>query len=80
VQIRVRYVPVPVTGTVFAGTGTVWKNPTRGIPVTSPSNAGGPPVGGVLLAPLLGQPKVPTLTAAALANASPMEQKQINAW
>jgi hypothetical protein len=26
------------TGTVFAGTGTVWKNPTRGIPVTSPTN------------------------------------------
>ena len=36
VQKRVRYVPVPVTGTVFAGTGTVWKIPTRGVPVTNP--------------------------------------------
>ena len=36
-QIRVRYVPAPVTGTVFAGTGTVWKIPTRGIPVPNPT-------------------------------------------
>ena len=40
-------------------------------------NAGGPPAGGVPLAPAPGQPEVPTLTAAALANASPMEQKQM---
>jgi hypothetical protein len=32
----VRYVPVPETGTVYAGTGMVLKFPTRGIPVTSP--------------------------------------------
>ena len=37
VQIRVRYVPAPVTGTVFVGTGTVWKIPTRGIPVPNPN-------------------------------------------
>jgi hypothetical protein len=35
-QITVRYVPIPVTGMVFAGTGTVWEIPTRGIPVTNP--------------------------------------------
>jgi hypothetical protein len=31
-----RYVPVPGTGTVYAGTGTVWENPTRGLPVLNP--------------------------------------------
>ena len=31
------YVPVPITGKVFAGTGTVWKMPTRGIPVPNPT-------------------------------------------
>ena len=36
-RITVRYVPAPVTGTVFAGTGTVWKIPTRGIPVPNPT-------------------------------------------
>ena len=40
-------------------------------------NAGGLPTGGVPLAPTPGQPEVPPLTAAALANASPMEQKQM---
>ena len=35
-QIQVRYVPAPITGTVFAGTGTVWKIPTRSIPVPNP--------------------------------------------
>jgi len=33
--------------------------------------------GGIPLAPAPAQPDVPTLTAAALANASPMEQKQM---
>ena len=28
-QVRV----VPATGTVFGGAGTVWENPTRGLPV-----------------------------------------------
>jgi len=37
-QITVRYVPVPDTGTVYAGTGAVWENPTRGIPVPNPSH------------------------------------------
>ena len=36
-QIRVRYVPVPDTGAVFAG--TVWKMPTRGIPVPNPNSS-----------------------------------------
>jgi polyadenylate-binding protein len=40
-------------------------------------NVGGVPTGGIPLAPAPGQPEVPTLTAAALANASPMEQKQM---
>lgn len=31
--LAVRYVPVPVAGTVFAGTGAVCEMPTRGIPV-----------------------------------------------
>ena len=30
---------VPATGTVFAGTGTVWENPTRGLPVLNPSGS-----------------------------------------
>ena len=38
VRITVRYVPAPVTGTVFAGMGTVWKIPTRGIPVPNPKD------------------------------------------
>ena len=29
-----------ITGTVFAGTGTVWEIPTRGIPVTNPTHNG----------------------------------------
>ena len=32
----VRYVPVPETGTVYAGAGTVLKFPTCGIPVPNP--------------------------------------------
>jgi hypothetical protein len=31
-----RCVPVPGTGTVYAGTGAVWENPTRGLPVLNP--------------------------------------------
>ena len=30
-------VPAPITGTVFAGTGTVWENRTRGIHMPNPS-------------------------------------------
>jgi hypothetical protein len=33
-----RYVPVPGTGTVYAGAGTVWENPTRGLPVLNPTS------------------------------------------
>ena len=33
----VRFVPVPVAGTVFAGLGAVWENPTRGLPVSNPT-------------------------------------------
>ena len=29
---------VPATGKVFAGMGTVWENPTRGLPVLNPSS------------------------------------------
>jgi hypothetical protein len=36
VLIRVRYVPVPGTGAVSAGTGAVSDLPTRGIPVPNP--------------------------------------------
>ena len=32
-----RYVPVPATGTVSAGAGTVWEKHTRGIPVWNPT-------------------------------------------
>ena len=38
VKITVRYVPVPGTGTVCAGTGAVWENPTRGIPMPNPTD------------------------------------------
>ena len=34
----VRYVPVPTTGTVYAGTGTVYEIRTRGIPVPNPND------------------------------------------
>jgi hypothetical protein len=34
----VRYVPVPATGTVYTGTGTVYEIHTRGIPVPNPSS------------------------------------------
>jgi hypothetical protein len=37
VLIAVRYVPVPATGAVSAGSGTVWENPTRGLPVLNPT-------------------------------------------
>ena len=33
-----RYVPVPSTGTVYAGTGAVWENPTCGLPVLNPNS------------------------------------------
>jgi len=33
-----RCVPAPATGTVYAGTGTVWENPTRGLPVRNPNH------------------------------------------
>jgi hypothetical protein len=36
VLLTVRYGPAPVAGTVCAGTGTVWENPTRGLPVRNP--------------------------------------------
>jgi hypothetical protein len=32
----VRYAPVPSTGTVYYGTGTVWENPTCRLPVLNP--------------------------------------------
>jgi len=35
-EITGRYVPIPATGTVSAGTGTVWGNRTRSIPVRNP--------------------------------------------
>jgi hypothetical protein len=31
-QVRV----LPMMGTVYTGTGTVWKNPTRGLPILNP--------------------------------------------
>jgi len=31
-------VPIPVAGTVSVGLGTVWENPTLGLPVSSPSD------------------------------------------
>ena len=34
--IAVRYVPVPATGVVFTGSGTVSENLTRGLPVLNP--------------------------------------------
>ena len=37
----VRYVPVPGAGTVSAGTGAVWENPTRGLPVLNPTAGSG---------------------------------------
>jgi hypothetical protein len=37
-QNRVRCVPVPATGVVFAGTGVGSDLPTRGIPVPNPSH------------------------------------------
>jgi len=37
-SITVRCVPVPATGTVSAGSGTVRENPTRGIPVANPKH------------------------------------------
>jgi hypothetical protein len=33
VMLAVRYVPAPIVGTVFAGTGAVCEMPTRGIPM-----------------------------------------------
>jgi hypothetical protein len=36
VAVTVRYVPIPEMGTVSAGTGTVSKFPTRGIPMPNP--------------------------------------------
>ena len=33
-----QYVPVPVVGTVLAGSGTVWENCTCGIPVANPKD------------------------------------------
>jgi hypothetical protein len=35
-QVRV----VPATGMVFVGTGTVWENPTRRLPVLNPIGSG----------------------------------------
>ena len=43
-EITGRYVPVTAMGTVSAGTGTVWENRTRGIPVQNPSNLRWPSV------------------------------------
>jgi hypothetical protein len=37
VRFTGRYVPAPATGTVYAGTGAVWENPTRGLPVSNPT-------------------------------------------
>jgi hypothetical protein len=39
--IAVRYVPVPATGAVFTGSGTVSENPTRGLPVLNPTRTAG---------------------------------------
>ena len=35
-----QYVPVPATGAVSAGMGTVWENHSRGIPVRNPKCLG----------------------------------------
>ena len=35
-----QYVPIPGMGTVYVGTGAVWENPTRGLPVLNPSDIG----------------------------------------
>jgi hypothetical protein len=37
----VRCVPIPETGTVFAGTGAVWELLTHGIPVPNPREGEG---------------------------------------